>query len=267
MKAIKGVGLSDVKAIYDGPVGDLWELVMGQQIHIGGFASSMELAKAANVGPGQFGIDLCCCSGAGMRFLTRFANVDKMHGVDATENVINRGINRNHEERLSERINFSVADACETGLDSEQADFVWGEDAWCYVENKPALISEAARLTKPGGTIAFTDWVLGDEEMTDDEAQRFLNFMKFPNIESIKGYKKLLIDNGCKIIEARPTGRYAECIDLYIDMLNKQLTYDALKIINFDMTMMTQLGEEMAFIQNLAHANKITQGLFVARKK
>ena len=267
MKSIEGVGLSEVKDIYDGPVGDLWELVMGQQIHIGGFASSMELAKAAKVGQGQYGIDLCCCSGAGMRFLVRFANVDKMHGVDATENVVNRGIKRNHEECVADKIHFTIADACNTGLEGQQADFIWGEDAWCYVEDKPALIAEAARLVKTGGTIAFTDWVLGENEMTEEEARRFLDFMKFPNIESIEGYKKLLTDNNCEIIKARSTGRYADCIDLYINMLNNQLTYDALKIINFNMEMMTSMGEEMQFIQTLAHDNKITQALFVAHKK
>ena len=78
-----GIGLTDVQAIYDGPEGDLWELVMGQQIHIGGLQSSQELAKRAEVGAGMDGIDLYCCSGAGMRFLVRYRDVDRMHGVDA----------------------------------------------------------------------------------------------------------------------------------------------------------------------------------------
>ena len=45
-----------------------------------------------------------------------------------------------------------------------------------------------------------------------------------------------------------------------------QLTYDALKRINFDMNLMGALGGEMQFAQGLAHAGKIIQGLFVARK-
>ena len=39
------IGLSDVQAVYDGPEGKLWKLIMGEQIHAGGFGSSMELAK------------------------------------------------------------------------------------------------------------------------------------------------------------------------------------------------------------------------------
>ena len=53
-------------------------------------------------------------------------------------------------------------------------------------------------------------------------------------------------------------------MDLYLDMLNKQLTYDALKLIGFDMEVMQGLGGEMIFIQQLAHERKIHQGRIVA---
>ena len=91
MKSVQDIGLADVNAVYNGQEGDLWELLMGQQIHIGGFKSSMDLAERAGVGPGLNGVDLCCCNGAGMRFLLRFRQVDRMTGVDATEKVVERG--------------------------------------------------------------------------------------------------------------------------------------------------------------------------------
>jgi len=46
-----------------------------------------------------------------------------------------------------------------------------------------------------------------------------------------------------------------------------QLTYDALKCIGFDQAMMGALAGEMQFMQQLAHAGKVAQGLFVARKQ
>jgi len=265
MKSKSGIGLKDVQAVYGGPEGDLWELVMGQQIHIGGFASSMDLAEKAGIGAGASGVDLCCCNGAGMRFLTRFRGVAKMTGVDATPTVVERGRERCKAEGLDGKINFVLADVTSSGLPNACADFVWGEDAWCYVVDKARLIAEAARLTKPGGTIAFTDWVEG-KPMTDAEADRFLTFMKFPNMQDISGYAALLKSSGCEVKIAADTGRFAPCIDLYLNMLNMQLTYDALKAINFDMNLMGALGAEMQFAQGLAHAGKLIQGLFVARK-
>jgi len=266
MKSIKGIGLSNVQEVYSGPEGDLWELIMGEQIHIGGFASSMDLAERAGIGDGLSCVDLCCCSGAGMRFLVKFRNVRQMMGVDATEKVVERGRQRCAELGLADRIGFTVADVCDSGLPSESVDFVWGEDAWCYVVDKPKLIAEAARLVKPGGVIAFTDWIEGAQGLTEDEARRYLAFMKFPNVQDLQGYRDLLAANGCEVTVAVDTGRFAPYVDLYLEMLNKQLTYDALRIIGFDMDLMRALGGEMAFMQGLAHAGKIAQAIFVARK-
>jgi ubiquinone/menaquinone biosynthesis C-methylase UbiE len=267
MKTTKGIGLDDVKAVYSGAEGDLWELVMGQQIHIGGFASSMALAEKAGIGKGMNGIDLCCCNGAGMRFLVRFRNVAAMTGVDATEKVVNRGRERCRQEGSADKITFTLADVCASGLPDARADFVWGEDAWCYVVDKTGLIREATRLVKKGGTIAFTDWIEGSVPLTSQEAERFLKFMKFPNILDLKGYADLLKSNKCEIIAAEDTKQFAPHVDLYLNMLNMQLAYDALRIINFDMDLMKALGGEMVFMQGLAKAGKIAQGRFVARKE
>ena len=267
MKAVKNIGLENVQAVYSGPEGDLWELVMGEQIHIGGFESSMNLAGRAGIGAGMEGVDLCCCNGAGMRFLVKFRGVEAMRGVDATKKVVERGRQRCQAAGVDQKISFTLADVCATGLPAAGADFVWGEDAWCYVVDKPALIAEAVRLVKPDGLIAFTDWIEGPAGMTQQEADRFLAFMKFPNIQDLSGYQKLLSANDCQVWVAEDTGRFAPSVDLYLDMLNKQLTYDALRIIGFDRALMQAMGGEMAFMQQLAHAGKIAQAIFIAKKK
>ena len=267
MKSVEGIGLAEVQAVYGGPEGRLWELIMGEQIHMGGFTSSMDLAETAQIEVGTKGVDLCCCNGAGMRFLVRFRNVAAMTGVDATETVVEQGRKRCQQAGLADRIRFTLGDAIGSGLASDSADFVWGEDAWCYVVAKSKLIAESVRIVRPGGTIAFTDWVEGDKELSPSEAQRYLKFMKFPNILTIGGYCDLLKANGCDVLVAKDTGRFAPHVDLYLNMLGMQLTYDALKIIGFDQELMKAMAGEMAFMQELAHAGKIAQGLFVARKR
>ncbi len=166
MKSIEGISLADVTSLYTGAQTEFLHLLYGQQIHIGGMKASIDLAERARIGAGLSGIDLCCCNGAGMRFLVRFRNVASMVGVDATESVVERGRRLCREEELDDRIRFVLADACQSGMPTSSADFVWGEDAWCYVVEKPRLIAEAARLVRPGGVIAFTDWVEGPEELS-----------------------------------------------------------------------------------------------------
>ncbi len=266
VKCLQDITLRDVQEVYSGPEGDLWQLIMGEQIHIGGFGSSMDLAEKAGIGSGMKGIDLCCCNGAGMRFLVRFRDVAAMRGVDATATVVERGRRLCREQGLSDKIEFVIADVCDAGLADAGADFVWGEDAWCYVVDKDKLIAEASRLVRPGGLIAFTDWIEGPKQLSEDEAERFLRFMKFPSIQDVEGYCGLLSENGCQLIFAEDTGRFAPYVDLYLNMLNMQLTYDALRIMGFDTELMKTMADEMRFMQQLAHAGKIAQGLFVARK-
>jgi SAM-dependent methyltransferase len=267
MQSHPHIHLANVQAVYAGPEGRLWELLMGEQIHVGGLQSSLELAEQAGIGAGWRGVDLCCCSGAGMRFLLRFRNVAHMTGVDATPAVLELARQRAAAEGVTDRTSFVEADVGHTGLLAGSFDFVWGEDAWCYVEDKPGLITEAARLLPPGGVIAFTDWLEGPTPMPRDEAERYLAFMKFPNILSLSEYAALLERNRCPVSVAHDTGRFPKCIPLYLEMIEKQLTYDALRIIGFDQALAGALISEMRFLQSLADAGKIIQGLMVARKK
>jgi ubiquinone/menaquinone biosynthesis C-methylase UbiE len=263
---LTGIGLTDVKAAYAGSEGHLSELIMGEQVHVGGLISSQELADHAGIRAGTVGIDLCCYTGAGMRFLVRFRNVAHMTGIDATESMIEQGRQRTRQEGLAERISFLHADACATGLPEGSVDFVWGEDAWCYVVDKASLVAEAARIVRSGGTIAFTDWLEGPVAMRPEEAERFLRFMTFPSLLNLHEYTNLLEANGCHVETARDTGRFTPYVDLYRQMITMQLTYDALKIIGFDHKRMETLEHDRSFMQELAHDGKVIQGMLVARK-
>ena len=121
-------------------------------------------------------------------------------------------------------------------------------------------------MTKPGGTIAFTDWMEGPTGLSDADAERFLRFMKFANLQSLHGYAELLGGQRCQIAVAADTGRFPTYVDLYLEMLDKQLTSDALRILDYNVAVMEGLAGEMKFLQQLAHDGKIIQGLVVAKK-
>ncbi len=267
MKSIAGFGLAEVTSFYSGAQGDVLRLLFGQQIHIGGLKASIDLADRAGIGAGLSGIDLCCCNGAGMRFLVRFRKVASMVGVDATESIVERGQALTHEEGLDDRIRFVLADACESGLPTASADFIWGEDAWCYVTDKPKLIAEAARLVRPGGVIAFTDWVEGPTELSEPEAQRFLGMMNFANVQDIDGYVRLLSGSGCEVRVAEDTGRFPAYADLYLNMIEMQLTYDVLRTVAFRTDLLQALTDGFRFLGELSRAGKIAQARFVARRR
>ena len=261
-----GFTLKDVQNVYGGPEGKLWELVMGEQIHIGGWKSSMELAQKAGIKKGEKVLDLCSALGAGLRFLaTNFGT--KGYGLDGTSHMVCESRKRIKAEGLAKQIEIKFGDVTKIPWPDKTFDVVWGEDAWCYVEDKNKLVSEASRVLKKNGVIAFTDWTEGDAGLSSSQAERINNFMKFPYMESRRGYEKILEENGFKIKSCEDLGKdFARHIRLYIDMLSEQLAFDALKIIGGEIPVFQAMGWEMAFMLKMAEVGKFSRTRIIASK-
>jgi hypothetical protein len=90
--------------------------------------------------------------------------------------------------------------------------------------------------------------------------------MKFPDLQSIPGYKALMEKHGFEVKEAAKID-FAKYVDLYLAMLTEQLTFDALRILGGDMALFQAMGGEMTDMQQKAHADKIVRGRFIGIKK
>lgn len=267
MRTNDAADLSAVRAVYEGVQAELYELFMGQQIHVGGYESSRELAEFAEIREGLRGIELCCGSGASMRLLVRAFGVASMVGVELATAPVDRGRRAVEGDGLVDQISFQIGDATETGLPTEAADFIWGEDAWCYVPDKDALVREAARLTRPGGVIAFTDWVEGHTGLSQAEAQHVMQIMTFPTLQSIDGYVATLDSCGLEVVRAEDTQRFGPSFELYADLLRSQLAFDALEKFDFNTDLLAIVIEQLQGFSRLGHEQKLVQGRFVARKR
>ena len=259
--------LSDVQAVYEGAQAQLYELFMGQQIHIGGLDSSLELAGLAGIGSGHAGVELCCGTGASMRALVRLREVASMVGVELAATQVERGRATCRAQGLDDKITFVVGDATDTTLNDASSDFVWGEDAWCYVVDKPALVAEAVRLTKPGGVIAFTDWIEGSSGLSDDEADHVMQIMTFPTLSTIAAYRDMFLAEGCEILVAEDTGRFGPAFALYTELLRGQLLFDAYELFGFSKEFVDIVADQLSGLARLGDEQKLGQVRFVARRK
>ena len=267
VKRNPSVGTGDVAEVYDGDQGRLYELVFGESIHVGGREASAELADAAGIRPASHGVDLCCGNGAAMRFLVAERGVAEMTGVDISEALIDRGERLVEDAGLSEQIRFVAADATRTDLADARSDFVWSEDAWVYVPDKAAVVAEAARIVRPGGTIAFTDWVEGPAGLADDEAVPLLEALTFPGLLDIEGYRSLLESNGCDVRLAADTGRFGGFMDECADRLRGQVADEALALVGSDPEALELAVTAFADLAQLGHAAKLAQARFVATRR
>ncbi len=256
----------EVRDAYDGVEGRLYELMMGELLHVGGLGSSLELAERAGIAKGARGIDLCCGNGASMRMLVQLVEVASMIGVELSEKQVERTTSRTQQAGLEDRIRVVHGDACETHLPAAGADFVWGEDAWCYVPDKARLVAEAVRVTRPGGTIAFTDWTLGDTPFADSERDAFFALLTFPGLWSADAYRNALVDGGCEIVEICDTGRFARCFELFVDMFDLQFGWDVMQIAGVSRSLLDALTGQLAFVRDLGRADKVRQTRVVARR-
>ncbi len=90
--------------------------------------------------------------------------------------------------------------------------------------------------------------------------------MRFDNVEDVEGYRRLLGENGCQVLEAEDSGRFPGHMDLFIKMLEMQLTYDALQLLDFHRELLAAVTDQLKFLLQLARAGKIAQGRFIARR-
>ena len=68
-------------------------------------------------------------------------------------------------------------------------------------------------------------------------------------------------------MEAEDTGRFAPYVDIYLQMVDMQLTHDAMRILGFDDEGVARAMGDLVLLQELAHAGKVTQGRFIARRR
>jgi sarcosine/dimethylglycine N-methyltransferase len=263
----EGNDLSQVEEdLYGGPEGRLWELVAGEMLHCGGLDQTVTMAKKAGIAKGDKVLDLCSGFGSSLRFLAKNFKIEG-YGLDISPYMVAEATKRTRAEGLDGQIAYKQGSVYQVPWPDNTFDAVWGEDAWCYLESKESLIKEAARAVKPGGRIAFSDWMTGPSGLSPQEAERIHTFLKFPYTESLNSYESLLQKYGMRIRSSEDLCKqFAVSMDLYLRMIKEQLTYDALRILGDDSDLFDHVCEKWNYLIEMSRKGKFGQGRIVAVK-
>ncbi len=187
-----------------------------------------------------------------------------MTGLDSTDRMLQEASRRNKSAGLEELIELKLGNALDMPFEDRTFDIVWGQDAWCYVSDKERLIKECARVIKPKGILAFTDWL--ETELFDPaEKEIVLSMLVMPNLQTLPGYSTLLTGNGFHILEQQ---------DLNDDFASHTRDYQARMEGDLKDQITEKFGEHLypgakAAIDMLASAvqeKKMSRGRFIARK-
>lgn len=249
---------------YSGPVGALWEMVMGEQIHVGGEAETARMADAVALNERFHVLDICCALGGPVRQLARCYGC-RVTGLDATERMVMEAERRTIEETYRDHVIFKRGNALDLPFRTGTFDLVWGQDAWCYVTDKERLLLEAHRVLKPEGGIAFTDWIQTGA-MTRSEWKRLNAFMVFPYMETSAGYERLLGSAGFDMVGTEDlSDEFRQHCHLYEKMLQEELKDPAIE--RFGPEFYHAVLDGLGLWIRAADAGKVGQGRWIGKKR
>ncbi|UWX57163.1 methyltransferase domain-containing protein [Chlorobaculum sp. MV4-Y] len=257
------VTIGNVSEVYDGAGGILWEMLMGEQIHVGAESETDVLANKAGVTEQTHLLDVCSALGGPARYLARNYGC-RVTGLDATRRMDEEANRRTKAEGLSDKINYVLGNALDMPFPAGTFDVVWGQDAWCYITDKQRLIEECARVLKPGGVLAFTDW-LESGPMTEEEVMALNTFMVFPYMETLDGYAALTEQAGLTVVEKEDlTPDFATYVQGYLDMV--QNDFRQAIIDNYGKEMYDAVEQGITLWRDASAAGKVGRGRLIARK-
>ncbi len=255
--------IADVNEVYGGPAGVLWEMLMGEEIHVGGDKETDILSKKAGVKMNTRVLDVCSALGGPARHLARKYGC-RVTGLDATEKMVDEAVRRTEREGLSNLVSFRLGNALDMPFHACTFDVVWGQDAWCYITDKERLIREASRVLLQGGVIAFTDWIQAGN-MIDKEWMALNNFMAFPYLETMDGYETILKDTGFMIMEKEDLSKdFARHCHIYQSKLRNELK--GLIISQYGEEMYKAADEGIDMWVRAADEGKVGRGRLIGKK-
>ncbi|MGZ4941662.1 MAG: class I SAM-dependent methyltransferase [Halobacteriota archaeon] len=258
--------VNDVSAVYAGPGGKLWELLMGEEIHVGGTEQTDYLAKKAGIDGRDENLvllDVCSALGGPVRHLAEKYGI-RVIGVDITPEMITEAQKRTIDKPYKDKIEYRLGSALDLPAHGNSVDVVWGQDAWCYVRDKKRVIDEAARVLRSGGTLAFTDWVWGSEQAPSHEADFLMAFMVFPDLQTLDGYANLIRTAGLILKEQEDLSvDFAQHMDQYLGTLKKN---KGNIIEGFGNDLYNEAEKGIIAWNKAAREKKVGRGLWIATK-
>lgn len=142
-------------------------------------------------------------------------------------------------------------------------DGAWSQDAMCHMD-KPGVVAEVARVLKPGGTFAFSDWI-ARTDLSREDWGALAGVWGFPSLLKPAEYVALLAANGFDLLlaEDRTPALAAHRAPTPSDQELFELAY-ARRWGEAELARQKAPGEVW---QGLALQGKTGVGMFIARKR
>lgn len=134
------------------------DLFAHDQDHYGGLDANDVLADRAGIGEGTRVVDFCAGLGGPARYFAHRYGAD-VTGIELTPARVKGAQELTRRVGLQNRVRIIEGNVMQVPLPDASFDVVISQEALLHVPDKKRALAEAYRVLKPGGRIAFTDWV------------------------------------------------------------------------------------------------------------
>jgi len=218
------------------------------------------LAQLADVQRGAFILDIGCGFGGSSIYLAKRYNAT-VTGITISPVQVEMANQAAAAQRLEAKFLLMDAEAMNF---QKQFDMLWSVESISHYQNIPRFFESAAKLLKPGGTFAMTDW-FKRENLTPEETRKSIVPIEkgmFVELKSMNEYEKLLTSNGLQIVHREVLNRNcAKTWDLSVDIIKDKNFW--LLAAKFGAHFVTYLKAFEAMRAGFASGNFV-YGLFVA---
>ena len=176
------------------------ELFPHDQDHYGGLTATDELAQGARIRNGSRVADFCAGLGGTVRYLAHKYGAD-VTGIELTPARVAGAQELTKRVGLQETARVIEGNVLEVPLADASMDAVVSQEAFCHVPDGKKALTEAFRILRKDGRLAFTDW-MANEPLTADDAQLMWDGMAIQPLRSISDYCHLVESSGLSVLSA-----------------------------------------------------------------
>lgn len=155
------------------------------------------LAKVANIKSGSTILDIGCGFGASSLYLAKTFHAS-VTGITISAVQVEMAIKSAAEQHLGAK--FLLMDA-EAMSFQNPFDLLWCVESISHYQDREKFFASAAKLLKPGGCFALTDW-FKRENLTRTETRKFIEPIEkgmFVELQELRQYEKHLRDAGLTV--------------------------------------------------------------------
>ncbi len=176
------------------------ELFPHDQDHYGGLAATDELARGARISNGSRVADFCAGLGGTVRYLAHKYGAD-VTGIELTPARVAGAQELTKRVGLQETARVIEGNVLEVPLADASMDAVVSQEAFCHVPDVKKALTEAFRILRKDGRLAFSDWI-ANEPLTADDAQLMWDGMAIQPLRSFSDYSHLVESSGLGVLSA-----------------------------------------------------------------